>query len=311
MNSTFPPLVTIAIPTFNRAGSFFPLTLASARAQSYPNLEILIADNASTDGTHARVEAIKDERIRYFRHSSNIGPSNNENFCVQETRGDYVVVLPDDDLIDADFVQSCVALAIKRPDAGLVRTGTRVIDEQDRVIRESPNRVNGPSFDDLVIAWIDGKTSPYQCSTMFRTGPLRSIGLHSRHYLFNDVVTHFKIAAAHGRLDIEETKASFRLHPETATNRANIRAWCEESMDVLQLLRELSPKNSEALFTRGMKFLAVGNYRRALRKPFPNDIVAALTVFLAHKFILPPRWVLDEAARRRWPRLTQVASRIK
>jgi glycosyltransferase involved in cell wall biosynthesis len=300
MRSNFLPLVTVAIPTFNRAGSFFPRTLASARAQSYSNLEIFIADNASADDTQASVAAINDMRIRYFRQSSNIGPSNNENFCVREARGDYMVILPDDDLIDSDFIQSCVTLLTQNPNAGLVCTGTRVIDEQDRVIRDSPNRVNGPSFDDLVLSWIEGKTSPYQCSTMYRTAPLKNIGLHSRHHLFNDVVTHFKIAAAHGRMNLEETKASFRLHTESATSKADIRAWCEESMDLLQLLCELSPKNREALLTQGMRFLAAGNYRRALRKPFPRDLFASLTVFLRHRFTLPPRWVLEEAVRRRW-----------
>lgn len=298
MSGDTQPLVTIAIPTFNRAQSFFPATLASARAQSYPKIEILISDNASTDNTRALVEALGDARIRYVRQTSNIGPSNNENFCVEQASGDYVVVLPDDDLIDPDFVECCMRLTAENPQAGLVRTGTRIINDEGRVIRESPNRVPSPSFDDLVVAWIDGKTSPYQGSTLFRTEALRAIGLRSRHYLFNDVISYFKIAAAHGRLDIVEPKASFRLHGESATDKADIRAWCEESMDLLDLLAKLSPRNGAMLRRRGLKFLATGNYRRALRKPLPKALLAGLTVFRTHQFTLPPRWVIDEAMTR-------------
>jgi hypothetical protein len=52
---------------------------------------------------------------------------------------------------------------------------------------ERPNQAVGLSFDELVVAWIAGNTSPYQCSTMFRSASIQHIGLRSRHYLFDDV----------------------------------------------------------------------------------------------------------------------------
>jgi glycosyltransferase involved in cell wall biosynthesis len=293
------PLITIAIPTFNRARSFFPLTLASARAQSYTNLDILIADNSSTDETQEQVEALNDPRIRYFRHALNIGQSANENFCLQAAEGEYLVLLPDDDLIDNDFVECCVNRATEEPEAGLVRTGTRLIDKHNGLVGEIPNRAVGLSFDDFVRAWISGTTSPYQCSSMFRTGPLQEIGLHSRYHLLNDVMSHFKIAAGYGRIDIREIKAAFRIHDESATDKADIRAWCAESVDLLSLLCELSASNREFISTQGVKFLATGNYRRALRKPFPRDILAALIVFRKLQFTLPPWWLLKEAVLKR------------
>jgi glycosyltransferase involved in cell wall biosynthesis len=294
------PRVTIAIPTFNRAGSFFPQTLASARSQSYTNLDIVIADNCSPDETRTQVEALRDPRIRYYRHSSNIGQSANESFCLQMAEGEYLIVLPDDDLIDQDFVESCVKLAVRDPNAGVVRTGTRLINAQDQIIGELSNQAAGLPFDDFVRAWIDGDTSPYQCSSMFRTAALLGVGLHSRHHLLNDAFSHFKIAAGYGRIDIKEIKATFRVHDESATDKADIRAWCEESVDLLDLLCELSPRNREFIRTRGVKFLATGNYRRALRKPFPRDMVAVLTVFRMLRFAPPPWWVLKEAVGKRW-----------
>ena len=133
-----------------------------------------------------------------------------------------------------------------------------------------------------------------------RTGLLRRVGLHSRHYLFNDVMSQFKVAAGYGHIDIEAVKATFRVHTESATDKADIRAWCEESVDLLHLLFELSPSNHEFIRTQGMKFLAASNYRRALRKPFPKDILAGLTVFRMLQFIPPPHWVMKEAIKKRW-----------
>jgi glycosyltransferase involved in cell wall biosynthesis len=294
MTADTEPYVTIAIQTFNRAATFFPLTLKSACSQSYSHLEILVADNASTDETHAVVDAAHDPRIRYHRHPTNIGAFNNQAFCLQEARGSYLTILPDDDLVDPDFVESCIALALQNPSVGVIRTGTRVIDKDNRVIREAPNPMENLSFDDFVLAWINGRTSPYQCSSMFRTDALRAAGFQTRHHLFDDLVAHFRVAAHDGRADIAGVKASFRMHGSSGTDRANMRAWCEESMDLLNLLCDLSPTNREIIRTDGMRFLALGNYRRALRKSFPRRLLACLEVFWTHDFTPLPRALLPE-----------------
>lgn len=119
-------------------------------------------------------------------------------------------------------------------------------------------------------------------------------GFHTRHHLFDDVTAHFKVAAHSGRADVADIKASFRMHGNSGTDKANILAWCEESMDLLDLLCELSPGNQDLIRDRGMRFLAFGNYRRALRKPFPKRVLAALVVFWTHRFTLPHRSLLPD-----------------
>src|SRR5690606_4365233 len=63
------PLVTICIPTFNRADTFLPKALAAACNQTYRNLEILVSDNASSDGTPELVRSMIDPRISYHRQA--------------------------------------------------------------------------------------------------------------------------------------------------------------------------------------------------------------------------------------------------
>lgn len=221
------------------------------------------------------------------------------NFCIQEARGDYLIVLPDDDLMDPDFVAACVPLALADPGVGIIRTGTRIIDDEGCVQVERPNQAVGLSFDELVVAWIAGKTSPYQCSTMFRSAPIQSIGLRSRHYLFDDVCTFFTIAARHGCADLSSVKASYRLHAGELTAHAPMIDWCEDSMDVLDLLCTLSPTKEAFIRTEGLRSLALGNYRRAIRRPFPQSFFDCLTVFRTHKFSLPPRQLVTRAAGRK------------
>ena len=105
------PLVTIAIPTYNRAASYLTVALRSALAQSYANLEVLVADNASTDSTPATLKGIADRRLRHIRHAVNIGANRNYTYCLSQARGEYFMLLHDDDAIDEDFIAVCMQAA--------------------------------------------------------------------------------------------------------------------------------------------------------------------------------------------------------
>ena len=136
-------LVTIAIPTYNRADSYLRDALESALSQTYPNIEIIVSDNCSTDGTGELVKNYSDKRLKYIRHANNIGAINNFNFGVREAKGQYFLMLHDDDMIDSDFVQTCLSKANYSTDYGMIRTGIRIIDSEKKVIRETRNLAEG------------------------------------------------------------------------------------------------------------------------------------------------------------------------
>jgi hypothetical protein len=257
------PLVTIAIPTFNRASTYLPRALDAAIRQTYANLDVLVADNASTDATIDAVHALKDSRVRYHRHEENVGSAGNTNYCISASRGEYTLLLNDDDLIDPGFVAVCIDALENGVRPGLIRTGMRVIDESGATIRVHPNRVAGLSFADFVVAWTEGLTTPYLCSTLFKTEPLQRSGMHSRHYLWDDVITELRIAAVHGRVDIEEIYASSCEHGGALTRAADPHAWCQDSLDLLELACSLAPEDAPRLRMHLVPFLAGQGYRRA------------------------------------------------
>ena len=100
------PLVTIGIPTYNRADSFLQEALQSAVAQTYENIEIIVSDNCSTDNTEMIVKNFSDTRIKYVKQSKNIGAFNNFNYCVNIATGSFFHMLHDDDKIDPDFIET-------------------------------------------------------------------------------------------------------------------------------------------------------------------------------------------------------------
>jgi glycosyltransferase involved in cell wall biosynthesis len=284
------PLVTIAIPTYNRADRYLRQTLTSALTQTYPNIEIIVSDNCSTDHTETVVKEFSDSRIRYFKHEKNIGPYNNWDFCLQQAEGTYFLLLHDDDLIDRDFIEICMNTNGHAGDSGIIRTGTRVIDSEGRMLREVSNRVDGTSIDDFFLSWFRGKTASYLCSTLFHTEKLRSIGgFHSKYNLLQDVTVEVKLAAMFDWIDIKDVKASFRIHEFELTFKTRVTDWCNESLILLDLMCNLSSENKILVYQEGMRFFANLNYRRAMSAKSPlKRIVSYLIVLRKFRYKYPP-----------------------
>ena len=124
------PLVSIAVPTYNRA-HLLPRALESLRAQRYPALEILVSDNGSSDDTPAVIAAASagDPRVRGVRNAQNVGPTENFNRSRAACRGAVVGWLGDDDRLDPDYVACCVAAL--EADPGVVLATGRIVYEDD------------------------------------------------------------------------------------------------------------------------------------------------------------------------------------
>jgi glycosyltransferase involved in cell wall biosynthesis len=91
-----PPLISIVIPTRQRRATVLG-TVRTALNQREPNIEILVSDNASTDGTEEAVRSLRDDRLRYVRTSQRLCMSDSWEFAVEHSRGDHVMLIGDDD----------------------------------------------------------------------------------------------------------------------------------------------------------------------------------------------------------------------
>lgn len=128
-SETAQALVSVGIPTFNRA-SGLRRAVASAQCQTHGHLEILISDNGSSDETAQVCQelAADDARVRVLRHGVNRGPIANFNAIVAKMAGEYALLLADDDWLDADYVERCLAELGSRPDYALVGGVARYYD---------------------------------------------------------------------------------------------------------------------------------------------------------------------------------------
>ena len=105
------PLVSILIPAFNRE-NFIKDAIESALNQTYKNIEIIIADNDSTDNTWETIQYYEalDSRIRAYRNKKNIGPVLNWQKCISLSSGEYIKFLFSDDYISENYVEESINL---------------------------------------------------------------------------------------------------------------------------------------------------------------------------------------------------------
>jgi glycosyltransferase involved in cell wall biosynthesis len=125
------PTVTFGVPVYN-AERYLDAALESVRAQTFEDFEIIVSDNASTDGTeeicrrHARV----DPRVRYVRNPRNLGVARNFNNLFRLSAGKYFKWAPHDDLLAPEFLERCVEALDTDPGAAIAVPQPQLIDEE-------------------------------------------------------------------------------------------------------------------------------------------------------------------------------------
>ena len=126
-------LVSIIIPAYN-AQRFLPMTLASARAQTYADLEIIVVDDGSTDATREIAEAVAqvDKRVRVV-HQRNAGVAAARNRGIAEARGDYVILLNNDAVVTRGWVRDLIRPLQLDPRIGLVGPLTNDIGNEQKL----------------------------------------------------------------------------------------------------------------------------------------------------------------------------------
>ncbi len=128
------PLVTVIITTYNYAHTV-GVAIESALAQDYPQLEVLVVDNASTDATPELAERYRpDPRFRYVRNESNIGMVPNHNKGLREARGEYVLFLSADDYLLPGHISRSYQFLCANPEIDVLYSSTFFVDENGRFI---------------------------------------------------------------------------------------------------------------------------------------------------------------------------------
>lgn len=124
-----PPTVSVVLPVYN-GSKFVRQAIDSILGQTFEDLELVIADNASSDGTTEICQAYAeaDQRVRYYRQLENVGAARNFNDGFRHARGTYFKWASCDDTLEPTYVERCVAVLEADDDVSLVHTGVTCIN---------------------------------------------------------------------------------------------------------------------------------------------------------------------------------------
>jgi glycosyltransferase involved in cell wall biosynthesis len=235
------PLVSICIPTYNYE-RFLPEAIASACAQTYRDVEILVSDNCSTDDTPRLAAAMVrgDPRIVYHRNEHNLGMVANFNRCLELAAGRYVKFLCADDALAPECVARMVEILEARSDVALVTCGREWTDDAMR-----PRRYTGYARESATVAGIDvirqcffyGNLIGEPTAVMFRKDQALR-GFSDRYSQLMDLEMWFNILRCGSLAFLQQSLCRIRQHAGQATQE-NVE-WGAVLEDKRRLFREFN-----------------------------------------------------------------------
>lgn len=137
------PAVSIGLPVHN-GERYLRESVDSLLAQTFTDFELIISDNASTDGTAGicREYAARDPRVRYVRQPVNIGAGPNHNILPPMARAPYFKWASHDDVYDTELLRRCMETFRAHPDAVLVHCWDTRIDPDGNRLPDKPYRLD-------------------------------------------------------------------------------------------------------------------------------------------------------------------------
>ena len=254
------PRLSIGLPVYN-GENYLAESLDALLGQSYEDFELIISDNASTDGTAdiCRRYGKQDSRIRYVRQPRNIGLAPNHNVVVEQARGELFKWASNDDLYARDLLKCCIEALDEYPQVVLAHSWTAMIDNWGAVTKadayplatgsmRAPERFRSMLFDTgsddsegVIRVKVLRQVSPYNSYQRSDRTLTAEIGLHGPFYTIPDWL-YFR-----------------RDHPEAAVRAyPKVQTWCAN----------LDPRRADRLRNPAVRLYAeyVWGYIAAIRR---------------------------------------------
>jgi len=214
------PLVTIVTPSFNQA-KYLETTIMSVLNQDYPNLEYIIVDGGSTDGSLEIIKKYQD-RLAWWVSESDSGQTDAINKGFSRASGQILAWINSDDTYCPGAVSQAVAFLMEHPNWGMVYGDANFISENGMTIGKFPAAQTDYEKLRLGYVHIPQQASFFRASLWKRVGPL-----DPSFYFAMDYDLWVRLARLAALVYIPRMWANFRLHQDAKTIAADDFCWRE------------------------------------------------------------------------------------
>ncbi len=217
--TTDAPLVSVVAPCFN-AEKYLEEALRSIYEQDYPNFEVIIVDDGSTDNSYAMLEQLQKVHGFQLYRQQNQGVSAALNFGLQHARGDYVATPDLDDIMLPHSLSVRAAYLDQHPEVGCVGALVIYIDsEGQETKRQNGNRIRQLDFDYLL-------GNAYVCGapvSLYRMEALRAAGFYDPEIKVQDFQMTLRIASQGYQIHkLPVLVTRYRRHPDNLSRRYKV-----------------------------------------------------------------------------------------
>ena len=206
------PRYSILLPSFR--ARFLKVCLESILRQTEPDFELIVVDDASPEDLESIVSSFQDPRIRYFRNATGCGAEHlvdNWNICLGYARGEFVLNMGDDDILEPRCLEAFGELIARHPDQDVYHMRASFIDENGTVFRVLEERPETETLEEMVLARWKGRPQMIG-DYLFRRQPLvEAGGYYDLPYAWcSDDITVFRAAREKGIANSNEPLFLFR-----------------------------------------------------------------------------------------------------
>src|SRR2546421_2947306 len=283
------PDVSVILPPRNRWELLSSLGLPSARDQEDLDLEVLVVDDGSTDGTEKRLREIGDPRLVVLRRDTSTGVAGARNRGIAAAGGEWLAFLDDDDLWSPRKLRSQLDVAVATQ-ADFVYTSTVVVDARGRAIESQPAPDPATVHDQLLTWNVIGGGS----NVLARTALVRELGgFDERLFHLADWDMWIRLAAAGRAAAVEEILLAYVIHA------ANLHTAERDSASDFSLMMSKHPLSCPAAAIAHARWRATGHRGAARRfRAAREDLRAAVRYRKAGLFVRGVVVLLGECAMR-------------
>lgn len=204
------PCVSVVLPVYNRE-RYVTTAIDSILGQTFDDLELIVVDDGSSDGTCAalRASADRDPRVRVLRNERNLGIPASRNLGIDAARGEFLAIMDSDDRAHPRRLEMQIAFLRRRPECAAVGSWASWMDEDGRLLGRIRRRPLAP---DDVRAMLLFRCSLQNSSSTVRTEIARQFRYREEFDLSEDFDFWVRISAHHSLANLPEPLVCFRRH---------------------------------------------------------------------------------------------------
>jgi hypothetical protein len=288
--------VSVLVPVCN-SEMFLDECLESILAQDFEDMEILIADDNSTDGSLALVEryAARDSRIKWWKNPGNLGLAGNHNACLRQARGEYVKFIhADDKLLSTSAIRHMAAALDENPSAVLVGCQQHLtgVKSSPTILAQKSGVYDGRQ---MIVASLEHNTNliGQPTLTLFRRSATKR-GFDDRFVGHLDFEMWCHLLEQGDFFYLAETLATWRVHKtqQTAKNRTDGSSHREHLLLMETYFAKPWLKNAA---TPQMLFAQIYHLQKKYGRQADHLIAAMMTQLSSHRFAW--QWLKHKGSR--------------